>query len=40
MKEVNQRSPPDQGAREGVLLIDACGTVNVHRPVGNPKRKV
>jgi hypothetical protein len=19
---------------------DACGTVNIHRPVGNPKRKV
>jgi hypothetical protein len=23
-----------------VLLVDACGTVNVYRPVGNPKRKV
>jgi hypothetical protein len=28
---------PGNGARK---ILDACGTVNVHRPVGNPKRKV
>jgi hypothetical protein len=23
-----------------LTMTDACGMVNVHRPVGNPKRKV
>jgi hypothetical protein len=30
-------SVPGNGAKK---ILNACGTVNVHRPVGNPKRKV